>query len=237
MRPSLAPEDLLVAETFGPTVQGEGPSSGQRALFIRLMRCNLICPACDTPYTWDATRFDLTAQARPIAAAQLLWWALGQDAELVVITGGEPLMQQRRLVPLLAGLVQAGRRIEVETNGTISPTPRLLELVAQFNVSPKLAGFGAGMSASRRIKPDALATFAASGRAIFKFVLRTPAELDEVADLARSYDLAPVWVMPEGATAAAITERLRVLADPVIAHGFHLTTRLHVLAWGDQRGR
>lgn len=42
---------LLVAERFGPTLQGEGPSVGQPSLFIRLSRCNLSCAFCDTPYT------------------------------------------------------------------------------------------------------------------------------------------------------------------------------------------
>ena len=52
---------LIVAECFGvetPTFQGEGPSCGHPALFIRLSRCNLTCARCDTKYTWDWSRFD-----------------------------------------------------------------------------------------------------------------------------------------------------------------------------------
>ena len=49
---------LVVAEVFGPTFQGEGPSAGRRAMFLRLGRCNLDCAWCDTPYTWDWSRFD-----------------------------------------------------------------------------------------------------------------------------------------------------------------------------------
>jgi 7-carboxy-7-deazaguanine synthase len=41
---------------FGPTFQGEGPSAGRRALFIRLSHCNLSCPGCDTPESWDWSR-------------------------------------------------------------------------------------------------------------------------------------------------------------------------------------
>ena len=43
MTVTLADDELLVAEKFGPTVQGEGPSIGRRAVFIRLMNCNLTC--------------------------------------------------------------------------------------------------------------------------------------------------------------------------------------------------
>ena len=62
----LTPADggLVVAEVFGPTFQGEGPSTGQRAGFVRLGRCNLDCSWCDTPYTWDWERFDPAAATR-----------------------------------------------------------------------------------------------------------------------------------------------------------------------------
>ena len=44
---------MIVSEVFGPTVQGEGPSCGRIATFVRLGRCDLRCSWCDTPYTWD----------------------------------------------------------------------------------------------------------------------------------------------------------------------------------------
>jgi 7-carboxy-7-deazaguanine synthase len=234
---ALAADELLVAERFGPTVQGEGPSLGQRAVFIRLMQCNLRCPPCDTPYTWDATRFDLDAEAAPVAIAELLGWASAQPVDLVVITGGEPLLQQRRLVPLVSGLVEAGLRVEIETNGTIAPVPELLARVTRFNVSPKLSTFGAGMPRAKRIKPGVLHQFVASGRAVFKFVAVGVADLAEITELVDEHQLAPVFVMPEGRSAKVVTRRLAELAEAAIARGFHLTTRLHVLAWGDQRGR
>ena len=57
-------DDLVVAEIFGPTWQGEGPSAGQVAAFVRLGLCNLTCAWCDTAYTWDRSRFDLRAELR-----------------------------------------------------------------------------------------------------------------------------------------------------------------------------
>jgi len=62
-------------------------------------------------------------------------------------------------------------------------------------------------------------------------------DLDEIAGLREAYGLDPVWVMPEGTTSAAVLDGMRLLADEVIARGWHLTPRLHVLLWGDQRGR
>ncbi len=228
---------LLVAETFGPTLQGEGPSCGRQALFVRLSRCNLACPGCDTPYTWDWSRFDPRAEARRQTAAGLLEWALGHPTELVVITGGEPLLQQDRLVPLVAGLAAAGRRVEVETNGTLAPSPVFAGSVAGFSVSPKLTSFAAPGDARRRIDPGALRALAATGRAVFKFVASTVADLEEIADLQRRFDLAPVWVMAEGTTTERQLEVMRQIADEVVGRGWHLSARLHVLLWGDTRGR
>lgn len=162
---------LVVAEAFGPTIQGEGPSAGRLAVFIRLSRCNLACRGCDTPYTWDRSRFDLRAESHRATATELAAWALDSGVDLVVITGGEPLVQQRKLVPLVETLATCGRRVEVETNGTIAPLPQLVELVDQFNVSPKLSRFGTGMESDRRIRPEVLGPFARSGKAIFKFVV------------------------------------------------------------------
>lgn len=229
---------LIVAECFGveqPTFQGEGPSCGCPALFIRLSRCNLTCRRCDTKYTWDWSQFDPRKESTKRSVADLLAWALLSPVELVVITGGEPLIQQRALISLVQGLLAAGKRVEFETNGTLVPDPALLVDGVRFNVSPKIASFG--VSKDKRLVPAALEAFAACGRAAFKFVARTVPDLDEVAELVDEYGLAPVWVMPEGATADALIAATRVLADAVAARHWHFSTRLHVLAFADARGR
>lgn len=228
---------LLVAETFGPTLQGEGPNCGRQALFVRLSRCNLSCPSCDTPYTWDWRRFDVVTETHRLTATDIVGWALGYPTELVVVTGGEPLLQQDLLVPLVTALAGVGRRVEVETNGTIVPAAALVDAVSGFNVSPKLASFAAAGDARRRINPEALRALVATGRAVFKFVASRVADLDEIADLQREFDLRPVWVMPEGTTTERLLEVMRALADEVVARGWHLSTRLHVMLWGDARGR
>ncbi|ROO51265.1 organic radical activating enzyme [Micromonospora sp. Llam0] len=232
---SAAVGGLLVAEMFA-TVQGEGPSCGQQALFVRLSRCNLSCPSCDTPYTWDWSRFDPAGEATRRSTDAVLGWVLDQPARLVVVTGGEPLLQQAGLVPLLAELVAAGRRVEVETNGTVVPDPAVADLV-DWNVSPKLAGFSAPRDQLRRIVGEALEAFARTGRARFKFVASGPADLDEIAGLQQRFGLDPVWVMPEGTAADQVRTGLQGLADEVVRRGWNLTSRLYVLAWGDVRGR
>lgn len=228
---------LLVAEWFGPTFQGEGPSAGQQAVFVRLSRCNLSCPGCDTPYTWDTSRFDLRAHSTRLTPDGIAAWALTIPTPLAVITGGEPLLQQEALLPLVTALTEAGRRVEVETNGTVIPTAELAAQVTVFNVSPKLAGFAAPGDADRRINPEALRYFVASGKAVFKFVASGLADLGEIAAVEERFGLAPVWVMPEGTDTDTVLGRMREVADAVLARGWNLTTRLHVLLWEDTRGR
>ncbi|MET8990796.1 7-carboxy-7-deazaguanine synthase QueE [Nonomuraea wenchangensis] len=229
---------LLIAECFGvtpPTFQGEGPSSGVPALFIRLSRCNLTCGWCDTKYTWDWKQFDPRKESKRRTVADLLAWALASPVELVVITGGEPLIQQIALIPLVQGLLAGGKQIEFETNGTLVPDSALLVDGVRFNVSPKLGN--SGVAEHKRIVPAALEVFAGSGRAVFKFVARTVSELNEIGSVADRYGLAPVYVMPEGTTVEGLIKTTRALADAVAARRWLFTQRLHVLAFAEARGR
>jgi 7-carboxy-7-deazaguanine synthase len=229
-----APRGLLVAETF-TSFQGEGPSTGQPATFIRLSRCNLNCTFCDTPYTWDWSRFSPDAEAERVPVSKLADWALRQGPGLVVITGGEPLLQQTALVPFIALLGAAGRRVEIETNGTVVPAADLTAAVTQFNVSPKLSG--SGVPEHKRLVPAAVSVLAATGKAVFKFVICHRDELREVTALEDAYGLAPIWVMSEGTTQAGVLDGMQALADDALARGWCLSARLHVLLWGDARGR
>lgn len=227
--------ELVVAEVFGPTFQGEGPSVGRRAGFVRLGRCNLDCSWCDTPYTWDWDRYDPTSELRRESVATILEQLDAMRPEMVVVTGGEPLLQQRRLVPLLQACAARGWPVEIETNGTIAPDDRLRALVGQWNVSPKLAN--SGIPLDKRIRAEALASLRATGTAVFKFVVTQAADLDEVVDLVEAHELEPVWIMPEGTDPTTLLEHARQLAGPVLDRGWNLTLRLHVLLWGDERGR
>lgn len=224
---------LVVSEVFGPTFQGEGPSTGRAAGFVRLGRCNLACRWCDTPYTWDWDRHDPAQELATTTVAGVLARLDAMAVDLVVVTGGEPLLQQRHLPPLLEGAKARGWAVEVETAGTVAPTAAVA-LVDRFNVSPKLAN--SGMAAERRYRPDVLRAFQATGRAVFKFVATGPGDLAEADAMVAACELRPVWVMPEGTDGPTVVARMQALAPHVLARGWNLTPRLHVLLWGDRRG-
>ncbi len=235
-----AARTLIVAEKFAGTVQGEGVSRGDPAVFVRLSRCNLRCGAndapfaCDTPYTWDTSRFDLSERSSRQSVEDVAAWVLDQLPHLVVITGGEPLLQREPVTELVRVLTDAGRRVEFETNGTLDPGPDLLEM-AYFNVSPKLGN--AGMAAADRIRPDVLSVLAGSGRANFKFVACGPHDLAEVDALVEQFALAPVLIMPEGTDVATVRAHGLALIDAVCARGWKLTLRDHIWLFGDVPGR
>jgi 7-cyano-7-deazaguanosine (preQ0) biosynthesis protein QueE len=230
---------LAVSEIFGPTFQGEGPSVGRRCAFLRLAGCNLACRWCDTPYSWDWTganglQFDPKVEVRQRSNSDVWDELRALGTEMLVLTGGEPLLQQRQVYPVVSAARAAGWRIEVETAGTLAPTGELAELVDAFNVSLKLTN--SGNVRGRRESAPAIAALLATGKANWKFVVQSASELDEVANFERNYGLSPIFIMPEGTTADAILARSRELAVPVLERGWNITTRLHVLLYGNRRG-
>jgi 7-carboxy-7-deazaguanine synthase len=230
--------ELVVNEIFGPTVQGEGPAAGRIAGFIRLMGCNLTCSWCDTKQTWDARAYDLRAEARHMTAVEIMKQVQAMNVRLVILTGGEPLLQQNREAfrHLLRLLHAVGIQVHVETNGTVVPGVIAREGVDQFVVSPKL--MNAGMPMEKTINPRALGVLR-DRDAHFKFVCRTEDDVLAVARIVVQNHIPArrVWVMPEGITAAAVCDHLARIADMSVLHGFNITPRLHVLAWGSERGR
>lgn len=230
---TLDPSSLLVSEVFGPTWQGEGPSLGRRTGFLRLGQCNLDCAWCDTPYTWDWSRYDKETELSRRSIADLVAEIAALDVPMLVISGGEPLMQQQGVAELLAALPST-LRVEIETNGTIAPHADIIDRVDQFNVSPKLAN--SLVLLGKRRKSSVLRALRESGKAVFKFVAASVADLAEIDEIVTAAELAPIYVMAEGTSPDVILTRTRELADTVLARGWNMTTRLHVLIWGEQRG-
>lgn len=235
-------DSLVVSEVFGPTIQGEGPYTGRQVGFIRFGGCNLHCSWCDTPYTWDASRYDLRAELGRRTVDSLMDHIEAMDVDTVVLSGGEPLLQQKQPAwgRLLHDLAALGVQIHVETNGTLAPTDTTRSYIDHYSVSPKLAH--AGDPEEDRIVGEVLATYrdiAEDGGAVFKFVARTRRDLLDIGVLARAHQLNHhhVWVMPEGTTDEEILAGTRDLIEDTLAAGYNFTTRLHTLVWGQERAR
>ena len=125
----------------------------------------------------------------------------------------------------------------METNGTITPSSDMVDAISQWNVSPKIGS--SGNPADRREVPEALRAFRELDSAYFKFVVVDPEDVEEVCGLVDRYGIPShrVVLMPEGVTPEAISARSRWLAEECARRGFRFSTRLHILLWGDERGR
>jgi organic radical activating enzyme len=225
---------LRVSEVF-ESVQGEGANTGKPCIFIRLAHCNLTCSWCDTKYTWDFASYDYAREVSLVPVRELAQRVQSAPSGHLVVTGGEPLLQQRALVRLLAELdPQIG--VEVETNGTVVPLPALSARVNHWNVSPKLSH--AGDRRSLRIRTDALATLRDTGCAWLKLVVCTAGDLQEIVELAAElrWPNERVLLMPQAATAAELRARLPEVKAWAAEHGYGWSTRLHIELWGGRRG-
>ncbi len=246
---------LLVSESFY-THQGEGPSTGQPAFFLRLGACNLNCYWCDTPYTWvfddrhvslhgEGRKYDPTAELKRVTIHDAADQVLASSAPLLVITGGEPMLQQCAVALLFDEVHSRDStiRFEIETAGTIPPRElkdTLAESYGQirYNVSLKLAG--SRNELERRRVPEAINELKRYD-SVFKFVI-TPnlfaEDLAEVSELIDEFELPGerIWLMPEGRTAEEVTDGLHVLAPIALRNGWNLTARTHIYIYGDKRG-
>ncbi len=100
---------LQLSEIFY-SIQGEGTWTGTPAVFVRLAGCNLACDFCDTDYS--------TKLLASVGDVVVMVREAGGDCPMVVLTGGEPLAQAETSA-LVTALREDGRRVHIESNGTI----------------------------------------------------------------------------------------------------------------------
>lgn len=235
------------------SIQGEGKSIGVPSVFVRTSLCNLHCIWCDTDYTWNwtGTRFRHVNDGRPgyrkfekddwiahCSPEDVAATVAGYPCKNVILTGGEPLLQQPALTALMAALRSRARdyRFETETNGTLIPTSDFDAAIDQYNVSPKLEN--SNNPRRLREKPAALRFFARSPKANFKFVVADREDLGEVTRLLEACAIAPekVWLMPEGTSASVLAVRREWLVEVCKQYGFRFSDRLHIQIWGAKKG-
>lgn len=231
-----AEEHLPISEIFY-SVQGEGVHSGTPSVFLRTYRCNLSCTWCDSKYTWqDQDKAKEGVDYTSMPTGEVLEKITSYGCRHLVVTGGEPLLHQRLLAPLLAGLKSSGFFVEVETNGTVAPTAELEASVDCFNVSPKISN--SLVDEGVRIRPDSLRAYGRSRKAWFKFVVCDQKDLEEIEAVLSEFDLPRdrVILMPEGVDATILVDRGRWLVDVCKERGFRFSPRLHILFFGNKRG-
>ncbi len=216
---------VRISEIF-LSIQGEGPSAGTPAHFVRLQGCDVGCHWCDTRYSWRPTDGEDLGRPKIWERAR----ALG-PAPLLVVTGGEPL-EHPDLAELLTEGLDLWPRVEVETSG-IRPPPLSHPRLA-YNVSPKLPSATPRWRETWRHHDE----WRKEPAATFKIVVGDPPDPDDACRLIREHQLPRerVMLMPQGITETELRERAGRLTELCVREGLRLSPRLHIWLWGARRG-
>lgn len=232
------------------TLQGEGRNVGMPSVFVRSSLCNLHCYWCDTPYTWnwedssfdhiDGVRYSRRESIIDLEVPDLARRLNNFPCSNFVFTGGEPLIQESDWLDLMERLIEypgsRPRHFEIETNGTLAPGERFLELITQLNVSPKLEN--SGVEESKRINLKTLRSLAESGKADFKFVVESFSDWAEIDSLISAIPLPRdrIFLMSKANTVAELETRQRFVANLAREQGCRFSDRLHLRLFGARRG-
>lgn len=245
--------------------QGEGPNIGRLSLFVRLRRCTLHCVWCDTKQTWDKDDPDYekyeTYEPHQLASAML---KKGQphgtpsslDVQAIVLTGGEPMIWQDQIIwALISYRDTHGIPVEIETSGTIVPSADML-MNCNFIVSHKLASsHNEGISRDYLWNEEAVrCIIGASGQSLrnvnFKPVVDPVQDVMEIVSYLNwlndisdrsgipwNFMREHIYLMPQGASALELITNQAPIIEMAQAYGVRCTTRMHIIAYGDERER
>ena len=230
---------LSVAETFY-SIQCEGVTTGIPAVFLRLGGCNLLCKSeswvCDTIEVWKKGRaFNFENVLKQEYVEKL------KEGAHLVITGGEPLLQQDAIVDYLNWFrlqYHFTPFLEIETNGTIAPSDIMMLKIDQWNVSPKLPN--SGEPYEKRVNAIAMRCIKELGHSVmFKFVIRHEEDLmpmyEEYVD-AGLVDKERIVLMPAGDSQSDLLRVRLDVVDMCKRFGFRFSDRLHIMLWNQKTG-
>jgi len=226
---------MKISEIF-ESIQGEGTNAGKHVIFLRTAECNLKCSWCDTKYTWDWKNFDYSKEVKEIPIKEIRQKLEQFSNRHLVITGGEPLMQQDDLVELLTFL-KPEFYVEVETNGTILPNNTLSSLVDQWNVSPKTSNSGNPLELCEI--NESYTFFSKQKNCYFKYVIESEDDIIEINTLIEKYGLKKnrILLMTQASTKEEMNVREKTVFFLSKKNNLGFSPRIHVIKWGNQRGK
>lgn len=214
---------MKIIETFD-SLQGEGLLMGVPMSFIRTAGCNLRCAWCDTGYSFDPGK-DMSIE--DICKTASKKW--------VCITGGEPLLQPD-LRDLVARLQDLGKKIEIETNGSVM-TPEWVGVVESWSLDIKLPS--SGNPSDRGIIEDWLLHLCNGDQV--KLVIAREEDFRyayEWIDWMRRLYVPPedIIISPAAIKGAWAPGLLEATATFCIENNLRMSLQLHKIIWGDKRG-
>lgn len=237
---------MIVSEIFAG-LQGEGPTLGTPSVFLRLSGCNLNCVFCDTLDVWTSGKAMTPEQVANaiLGFEQIPKVMLESGSAHLVITGGEPLMPHNHteLVAMLDILAQELNAhypyVEIETNGTqklgkftTSPSG----YTSQINCSPKL--LNSKEPSNKRFNREVLEEIAQQSNSIFKFVISSPEDWDEIENsFLPIIPTSKIYLMPAGINREELLKNSKLVWDLALLYGVRATTRLQTITWDNMHGK
>jgi 7-carboxy-7-deazaguanine synthase len=157
------------------SLQGESTYAGLPCIFVRLTGCNLRCSWCDSEYTFHG--------GRKMSSEEILAEVnrLSPEGGLLEITGGEPMLQERELVPLMGTLLRSGYQVLIETSGERRLANVPAEVIKIVDVKCPHSG------AADTFDPENLAALQAHDEV--KFVLSDRTDYEFAREFVREHNL------------------------------------------------
>lgn len=146
------------------SLQGESSFAGLPCTFVRLAGCNLRCTWCDSEYTFTGGR--IMGSDEVFAEVQRL-----APAGLVEITGGEPMLQERELLPFMERLLVAGYTVLIETSGErpLAAVPKQVHKIVDVKCPASGEGGTFALENLDALTPRDEAKFVLAGREDYEF--------------------------------------------------------------------
>ena len=231
---------INVSEFFGPTIQGEGTTTGKLAVFLRLQGCHVKCTWCDSTEIWHSGNPYEYEELFKMLEDSGLMSKLKSGGYHFIVTGGSPLLQQHKLEKFFTEWLKKYQflpYIEVENEGTIMPSLKLCGYVQQWNTSPKLRN--CGVITEIRYKPDILTYLATFVNSTFKFVISDEKDWEEIMQdfiIPGYIKKNQVMLMAQGASSSELYLYQQMVAELAIEKGVMYSPREHINIWNNRVG-
>lgn len=207
------------------SIDGEGPTSGELAIFIRFQGCNLRCSYCDTKYSWDEESIN---NVEILSAEEIYDYIKSTKVKNVTLTGGEPLIQKNisSLLELLNN--DEDLVVHIETNGSIN--------IKEFKDKYKNIIFildYKSPSSNMMEQMDKENFYLIDKKDMYKFVIGSKEDINKALEIIKLYDLQNkclVYFSPVFDSSLTMEEIVDFMKENNL-NNVRLQVQLHKIIW------
>lgn len=212
---------MKISEIFY-SIQGEGAQIGEPTVFLRLFACDLRCSWCDTMYAVEGNDFEELEIEEVFRKIEEL------GCRRICITGGEPLIQKKELIPLVERLIDSGYFIVLETSGHKKPPEIFNSASCIISMDCKCPGSGMHEKMDFQLFEDL------KEKDQLKFVIKDKVDYDYAKSILNRFNISAMVIFQPvyGINIAELSDM--ILKDKL--NNVRVLPQLHKIIWGDKRG-